>query len=118
MEFAAKIPGKFKQRGREGKWILKKAMEPHLPKEIIYRPKSGFSVPLRHWMRVELRDCLADVLSAVSLRKRGLFDPLAVQNLIQLNDHGKVDASYTLLSLMCVELWCRKFIDQGIASSI
>jgi len=112
VEFAAQIPAKFKQRGSEGKWVLKKAMEPYLPREVVYRPKSGFGAPLRRWMRVELRDLLADVLGETSLHNRGLFDPKAVQKLIQANDQGKVDASYTLLSLMCIELWCRHFIDR------
>jgi asparagine synthase (glutamine-hydrolysing) len=116
VDFAAGIPERFKQRGSEGKWVLKKAMEPYLPRDVIYRPKSGFGAPLRRWMRVELRDLLADVLGTQSLRQRGLFDTVAVQRLIQANDDGKVDASYTLLSLICVELWCRKFIDQGITT--
>ena len=116
VNFAARIPAHCKQRGSEGKWVLKKAMEPYLPRDVIYRPKSGFGAPLRRWMRVELRGLLADVLGSQSLRQRGLFDPEAVQRLIQANDQGKVDASYTLLSLMCIELWCRKFIDQGLAT--
>lgn len=116
VEFAARIPARFKQRGSEGKWVLKKAMESYLPREVIYRPKSGFGAPLRRWMRVELRGLMADILCSQSLRQRGLFDPEAVQRLIQANDQGKVDASYTLLSLMCIELWCRKFIDQGLAT--
>jgi len=116
VDFAARIPAQFKQRGSQGKWVLKKAMERYLPREVIYRPKSGFGAPLRRWMRVELRDFLADLLDNQSLRQRGLFDPTAVQRLIQANDQGEVDASYTLLSLMCIELWCRKFIDQGLAT--
>lgn len=115
VEFAARIPARFKQRGSQGKWVLKKAMEPYLPRDVIYRPKSGFGAPLRHWMRVELRDLLADVLGAQSLQKRGLFEPVAVQKLIVANDQGKIDASYTLLALMCIELWCRRFMDQTVA---
>jgi asparagine synthase (glutamine-hydrolysing) len=111
VQFAGTIPARFKQRGAEGKWVLKKAMEPYLPREVIYRPKSGFGAPLRRWMRVELRELLGDILGESSLRNRGLFDPVAVQQLIRANDQGKVDASYTLLSLMCIELWCRHFID-------
>ncbi|WP_026079419.1 asparagine synthase (glutamine-hydrolyzing) [Spirulina subsalsa] len=112
VEFAAQIPPRYKQRGREGKWVLKKAMEPYLPQDIIYRPKSGFGAPLRRWMRHELRELLADVLSEQSLKHRGLFDPAAVQRLIADNDKGTIDASYTLLSLICIELWCRQFVDQ------
>jgi asparagine synthase (glutamine-hydrolysing) len=113
VEFAAQIPAGFKQRGAEGKWVLKKAMEPYLPKDVIYRPKSGFGAPLRRWMRGDLRGLMADVLSAKSLSQRGLFDPGAVQRLIQDNDTGKIDASYTLFALMCIELWCRRFNDQS-----
>ena len=116
VEFAAKIPSKFKQNGNVGKWILKRAMEPYLPKNIIYRPKTGFGAPLRQWMREELREFLADTLSIERLKNRGLFEPQAVQELIASNDSGLIDASYTLLSLMCIELWCEKFIDKDWAA--
>ena len=111
IEFAQRIPLGFKQRGREGKWILKKAMEPYLPHDVIYRPKSGFGAPLRHWMRYELRELLGDLLSVESLRRRGLFEPVAVQQLIARNDRGEVDAAYTLLALLCIEIWCRAYVD-------
>lgn len=111
--FANRIPIELKQRGRTGKWVLKKAMEPFLPHNVIYRPKSGFGAPLRRWMRFELRELLGDLLSEASLRRRGLFEPATVQDLIAANDAGRTDASYTLLSLLCIEIWCRRFIDQG-----
>jgi asparagine synthase (glutamine-hydrolysing) len=111
VEFAARIPLGLKQRGSEGKWILKKAMESYLPHEIIYRPKSGFGAPLRRWMQHDLRELLGDLLSLDSLQRRGLFEPSAVQKLIADNDSGRVDASYTLLSLLCIEIWCRSYLD-------
>lgn len=111
VDFAARIPAKFKQRGNVGKWILKKAMEPYLPHDVIYRPKSGFGAPLRRWMRYDLRELLNDLLSGDSLKRRGLFDPAVVQRLIIANDTGEIDASYTLLSLLCIEIWCRKYLD-------
>ena len=117
VEFAARIPARFKQRGSCGKWVLKKAMEPYLPRDVIYRPKSGFGAPLRSWMRNELRDLLGDVLSPVNLRSRGLFQPNAVHQLIAANDCGRVDATYTLFSLLCIELWCLHFIDGKPAPS-
>lgn len=114
VEFAAHIPRSLKQRGSEGKWILKKAMEPFLPHEVIYRPKSGFGAPLRRWMQHDLRELLGDLLSVNSLKRRGLFEPTAVQRLISANDAGKVDASYTLLSLLCIEIWCRTYLDAPV----
>ncbi|NKW71678.1 asparagine synthase (glutamine-hydrolyzing) [Rhodobacteraceae bacterium R_SAG10] len=110
VEFAATIPHRFKQKGAEGKWILKKAMEPHLPHDLIYRPKSGFGAPLRHWIRNELREFFADVLSEDKLRNRGIFDPAAIRQLMDDNIAGKRDGSYTLLSVLCIELWCQRFL--------
>lgn len=111
VEHAAQIPLGLKQRGRVGKWVLKKALEPYLPYDVIYRPKSGFGAPLRRWMRHELRPLLGDMLSVDSLRRRGLFEPMAVQQLINQNDSGHLDASYTLLSLLTIEIWCREYLD-------
>lgn len=111
VEFAARIPPELKQRGGAGKWVLKKAMEPYLPRDVIYRPKTGFGAPLRRWMRHDLRELLGDLLSHESLKRRGLFDPDAVQRMIAANDAGRVDSSYTLLSLVCIEIWCRRFFD-------
>lgn len=112
VEHAARVPAGLKQRGRVGKWVLKKAMEPYLPHDLIYRPKSGFGAPLRRWMREDLRALLGDLLSEESLRRRGLFDPAAVQRLIAQNDGGQVDAAYTLLSLLSIEIWCRAYLDE------
>ena len=86
-------------------------MQPYLPKSVIYRPKSGFGVPLRRWMKEDLRELLGDLLSVDSLNKRGVFSVQAVQKLISDNDSGKIDASYTLLSILCIEIWCRAYID-------
>jgi asparagine synthase (glutamine-hydrolysing) len=112
VDFAAHLPNKFMQRGSVGKWVLKKAMEPYLPEEVIYRPKTGFGAPLRTWMKHDLRELLGDLLSIESLNKRGLFSAKAVQQLILDNDNDKIDASYTLLSLLCIEIWCRAYIDK------
>lgn len=114
VDFAATVPDRFKQRGWQSKWVLKKAMEPLLPREVIYRPKTGFGAPLRFWMRHNLREMLGDLLSEVSISRRGLFDSSSVQSLIAANDSGNKDASYTLLSLMCIEIWFRKFYDRPI----
>lgn len=118
VDFAARIPPGYKQRGGTGKWVLKKAMEQHLPPDVIYRHKTGFGAPLRRWMRYELRELLGDLLSTESLRRRGVFDPSAVQALIKANDTGKIDASYTLLSLLCIEIWCRAFLDNSGSASL
>ena len=109
---AARIPDRFKQHGRTGKWVLKKAMEPYLPHDVIYRPKTGFGAPLRRWLQHELRPLADELLSAASLKRRNLFDGRAVQTLRDADAAGRVDAGYTILSLMTIEIWCRRFIDE------
>lgn len=109
VNFATQVPVKFKNRRGELKWVLKKTMEPYLPKEIIYRPKTGFGVPLRKWIKDELKEWVREVLSFESIKRRGLFNPYAVQKLLQDNEDNKVDAGYTILSLVCIEIWCKKF---------
>ena len=98
---------------RLGLLLFLSCCTPYLPRDVIYRPKTGFGAPLWRWMRHELRELLGDLLSADSLNRRGLFNPVAVERLIAQNDAGRVDASYTLLSLLCIEIWCRKFLDGG-----
>ncbi|BEI36604.1 asparagine synthase (glutamine-hydrolyzing) [Polynucleobacter sp. HIN7] len=111
VSLAGIIPSSFKQNGVTGKWIFKKAMEPYLPHEVIYRPKTGFGVPLRQWMQGILRPLVDDVLSRSSLLNRGLFDPKAVDALVSADRIGRVDATYTIFGIICLELWCRQFID-------
>jgi len=111
VEFAASIPDNMKQNGSEGKWIFKKTMESYLPKEIIYRPKTGFGAPLRNWLTCELSDYVADLLGHRSLSARGLFDSERVRRLVKSNKEGRIDASYTIFSLMCIEIWCRQHLD-------
>lgn len=110
VNLAYRIPNKYKQNGIHGKWILKKALEGFLPQDVIYRSKTGFGAPLRQWIRNDLRELLTDTLSIERLRERGLFDPKAVWKLIVDNNEGKIDASYTLLSLLCIEIWCKNNI--------
>ena len=111
IDFATRLPVGFKQHGRTGKWIFRKSMEGILPREVIYRPKTGFGIPLRSWMTAKDNRIEADYLSRASLSRRGLFDPEAVQRLIVDNRTGRLDASYPILALACVEIWCRQFVD-------
>ncbi len=112
VEFAKRIPFNLKLKNNSAKWIFKKSMEPYLPKDVIYRPKKGFGAPLRNWIKNELKEKMEDLLSIENLGSRGIFNPKSIENLIYDNNRGKVDASYTLFSLMCIEIWCKKFIDK------
>jgi len=111
VEYASKIPSKLKQRGKQGKWILKKVAERYLPKSIIYRPKTGFGAPLRSWLQNDLKEVVDELLGKESLEKRGIFKFDAVQSLIDADREGAEDYAYPIFSLVCIEVWCRIFID-------
>lgn len=112
MAFAAGLPLRLLQRGRTGKWVLKAAMTPFLPSDVVHRPKTGFGAPLRRWMREDLREMAADLLSEPSIRSRGIFDPATTRRMFQELDAGTRDTAYTLFSMLCIELWCRRFVDR------
>ncbi|MBI3560676.1 MAG: asparagine synthase (glutamine-hydrolyzing) [Gammaproteobacteria bacterium] len=111
ISLAARIDPKLKQRGTEGKWIFKKAMETYLPREVIYRAKAGFGAPLRYWITHDLKEMIGDYLSTASINNRGIFNAAAVRRLIEENANGKIDAAYSIFAMLCIELWCRRFID-------
>jgi asparagine synthase (glutamine-hydrolysing) len=113
---AARLPLAMKQRGRLGKWVLRRAMEPYLPRDVIYRSKTGFGAPLRHWLRNELAPVVDDMLAPATLARRGLFDPAGVRELVRLDRDRRVDATYTLFAMICIEMWCRMFVDRATPS--
>ena len=113
VDFATRVPASFKQRGAVGKAVFKRAMEPFLPHDVIYRPKAGFAAPLREWLRHDLRPLVDQTLNESSLRQRGFFSPSAVHALIAQDRAGTIDGSYTIFALMCFELWCRRFVDDA-----
>lgn len=115
VNLAGSLPVDMKQRGSMGKWIFKKAMEPYLPCDVIYRPKTGFGVPLRKWLHAVLKPLVDDVLSERSLAARGIFDSPVVQQLVQADRAGRVDASYAIFGMVCLELWCRQYLDGAYA---
>lgn len=110
-KIASTIPSAIKQKGKEGKWVLKRAAEALLPKNIIYRPKSGFGAPLRAWLRKDLAPMVDDLLSEKTILARGVFEPQKVHDLIDADRRGVEDYSYPIFALLCFEIWCRKFID-------
>ena len=108
---AAKIPSYLKQKGKIGKWILKKAAEKILPKEIIYRQKSGFGAPLRTWLQNDLVSMVDSCLSKDTIERRGVFNAKNVLSLIEDDRKGKADNSYPIFALLCFEIWCQQFLD-------
>ena len=110
MEWAQTIPVAQRFAGREPKSLLKRAMEPHLPHELLYRPKMGFSVPLDRWLRGPLEARAHDLLLDRTARERGLFDPAAVRQLLDRHAAGEGRGN-AIWALMMLEAWFRRWID-------
>jgi asparagine synthase (glutamine-hydrolysing) len=111
VELSAKIPTNFKINGLQRKYILKKAAESLLPKEVIYRKKAGFSAPIRSWLRTSLRPMIDDLLSEETIKRRGLFDFQEVRRIIELNQSGKEDYNLQVFQILGLEIWMREFLD-------
>jgi len=112
MELAARMPANLKLRGLKRKYILKRAAEKLLPREIVWRKKAGFGAPIRSWLRGPLRPMVDDLLSAETVKRRGLFRPEEVRRIIDANLSGREDFNLQVFQLLTLELWQREFIDR------
>jgi asparagine synthase (glutamine-hydrolysing) len=106
MELAASMPSSMKLRGTTGKYILKKAMEPILPKDILYRKKQGFAVPLDRWFRNELKDLSCESLFAADV---GIFDRKFLKKIWEQHQSRHYDRSAHLWSILMFRKWQETF---------
>jgi asparagine synthase (glutamine-hydrolysing) len=100
VEWLATLPSSLKVRGQEGKVLLKKAMEPYLPRDIMYRRKMGFSVPLARWFRGPLKQRVADAVLGPRLEATGFFNPQCLRELLNAHASGARDYSSPLWALL------------------
>lgn len=112
LEFAASLPGNYKVRGLETKYIAKKALQKKVPREIIERKKAGFPVPYDAWLRGELKEWLSGVLLDQTALSRGYFKKASVERLIAANQRDGIYAR-EVFSLATLELWHRAFVDRN-----
>jgi asparagine synthase (glutamine-hydrolysing) len=109
VDFSARLPERFKLKGSQSKYILRRLMQDKLPPNVLRRPKIGFDIPVHDWFRSVLRPMLLDTLSEDSVRATGLFNWNAVEQL--LNDHleRKANLGYHLWGLMVLLLWMKQW---------
>ncbi|HEX6731098.1 MAG TPA: asparagine synthase (glutamine-hydrolyzing) [Pyrinomonadaceae bacterium] len=111
IEMAARMPPKLKLRGLKRKYILKRALENVLPRDVVWRKKAGFGAPIRSWLRGPLRPLVRDLLSEEAIRRRGLFRHKEVMRVVDDNNTGREDNNLQVFQLLGLELWHREFID-------
>lgn len=108
VEWAASLPSNLKLRGGQGKQVFKKALEPHLPHDILYRRKMGFAVPLASWFRGPLRQRVRDALLGDTLAATGLFRQDRIQTLVDQHQSGQRDFSAAIWSFLMFEAFLRQ----------
>lgn len=112
VEWLGTLPNDMKIKGQEGKYLFKKAMEPMLPKDVLYRPKMGFSVPLARWFRGPLRARVTKCLTGDVMGDSGLFDMQMLSQMLTDHHSGRRDYSAPLWTLMMFDAFLRR--TQGI----
>jgi asparagine synthase (glutamine-hydrolysing) len=111
VEWLATLPSTLKLKRGEGKYLLKKAMEPYLPRDIMYRPKMGFAVPLARWFRGPLKQRVRDSLLDGRIAESGLFNPLAIRQMVEQHESGRRDHSTPLWTLLMYDAFLRNVMD-------
>ena len=116
VDWLGTLPSSLKVRGREGKWLLKKAMEPRLPADVLYRPKMGFAVPLARWFRGPLRARIRTSLTGERMAATGFFEPSYLARLLDDHESGLRDHSAPLWTLLMFDAFLRNVMEAGTAS--
>ena len=110
IELAARMPPRLKLRGLTRKYVLKRALETVLPREVVWRKKAGFGAPIRSWLRGPLRPLVNDLLSEETVKRRGLFRPDEVKRVVEANFSGREDYNLQVFQLLGLELWHQTFL--------
>ncbi|HEY6144882.1 MAG TPA: asparagine synthase C-terminal domain-containing protein, partial [Solirubrobacterales bacterium] len=110
-EFAFSLPRPMKVRGFQKKRLLRKALAPLLPEEIVHGRKQGFSIPLAAWLRGPLEPFAREVLSPSALARQGLLEPTAVTPIVDRHCAGQEDLSRQIWGLMALTLWFDRYAD-------
>ncbi|MBK6603374.1 MAG: amidotransferase 1, exosortase A system-associated [Betaproteobacteria bacterium] len=112
VEWLATLPIDMKVRGSETKFLLKKAMEPHLPREIMYRPKMGFAVPLARWFRGPLRQRVRNALLGGPMLETRWFNRDEVRRIVEQHETGARDHSTAIWALLMFDAFLRNVMGQ------
>jgi len=108
VEWVSQLPSDVKLRAGEGKHVLKRALEPVLPREVLYRDKMGFAVPIDVWFRGSLKDRLAETIKGPRLRDSGIFDPAQLARMVDDHHSGRRDYSSPLWTLLMFDGFLRQ----------
>jgi asparagine synthase (glutamine-hydrolysing) len=104
-EFSWRIPPSLKLRGTAGKWILRQVLHRRIPKEIVDRPKMGFSIPVDRWLRGALRPWAESLLAEDAIRREGLLDPVLIGRAWSDLQQGRRQTGMALWAVIMFQAW-------------
>ena len=107
------VPPELKLHGRTSKYILREAVEDIVPRAIIERRKAGFGVPIRTWLRRDLREMVDDLLESGAHQARGYFEPDGDPASDRRRQEGRADNTYRIWALLTLEMWQQAFLDSS-----
>jgi asparagine synthase (glutamine-hydrolysing) len=110
VEWVSGLPPELKLHGHRGKFLFKKALEPHLPRDVLYRPKMGFAVPLANWFRTSLRERVHRGILGGALTDTGFFNEQFLKQLIDEHQSGSAQHSGILWALLMFEAFQRRVL--------
>ena len=111
VELAFRIPENYKVANGKTKVLLKKVATRHVPHECVYRPKEGFSIPIKNWLKSQLRPLMEDLLNSDRIKQEGLFQPASIEKLKQEHLLGATNNSHILWSLMVFQDWRKRWYE-------
>jgi asparagine synthase (glutamine-hydrolysing) len=112
VEWVSSLPTSLKIRGQEGKYLLKKAMEPYVPDEVMYRPKMGFAVPIANWFRGPLKARVRDAVLGSRLLDTGIFNRPYLNELLEQHQSGQRDHSAPLWTLLMFDAFLKNVLGE------
>jgi asparagine synthase (glutamine-hydrolysing) len=114
VEWAARVPAAFKMRPWEKKYLLKRVAARWIPREVVYRPKHGFTIPHDAWFRGEWAAAAHDIIFSAPARARGYFDFDYLEQLWSAHAAGTARHGTRFWLLLWLELWFRMFVDRTL----
>ncbi|HTC85592.1 MAG TPA: asparagine synthase C-terminal domain-containing protein, partial [Candidatus Acidoferrum sp.] len=116
VEFAWRLPLEQRIRRGQGKWILRRVLDRHVPRTLIDRPKHGFGVPIDSWLRGPLRSWATDLLSESRLKREGYFDPRPITSALRDHLEGRRNLQHQLWVILMFEAWIERQERAGTAA--
>ena len=105
VEFALGMPIELKIRNNKGKWALREILYKYVPKDMIERPKTGFSIPIGDWLRGPLKEWAEDLLDNDKIKSQGFLKPENVSSIWKLHKSGKYDYTSRIWSILMFQSW-------------